>query len=156
MLSINFRIHSHKLALVEVEGSGSHTLQEQYGSLDSMNHVAQSMASLVNLSETMESDSQCNKAKPTLKVHTIMDGPKPQPAILGTSSSKIMKIPSDLGISTAMLSGPWRKPSLLCFPMCTTSSDWGVDFSISGFKSVILVEYDNSFVDPCSIKRGLY
>lgn len=45
--SINFRIQGHSLKLVEVEGS--HTLQNQYDSLDV--HVGQSVAVLVTLNQ---------------------------------------------------------------------------------------------------------
>ncbi|THU52333.1 hypothetical protein C4D60_Mb10t02910 [Musa balbisiana] len=47
MTSINFRIQSHKMKLVEVEGS--HTLQNDYDSLDV--HVGQSLSVLVTLDQ---------------------------------------------------------------------------------------------------------
>lgn len=46
-VSINFRIQSHKLVLVEVEGS--HTIQNTYDSLDI--HVGQTMTVLVTLDQ---------------------------------------------------------------------------------------------------------
>lgn len=45
--SLNFRIQGHTMKLVEVEGS--HTIQNEYGSLDV--HVGQSVAVLVTLNQ---------------------------------------------------------------------------------------------------------